>query len=201
MDSADFRHRMAQGIKPMGDKRLEHQLDSIAALEEPVRRDLYFYVAGQAGDVSRDQAAEGVGITRSLAAFHLDRLVQAGLLETSFRRLTDRSGPGAGRPSKLYRRASREIAVSLPERRYELAGQLMVHALQEDSADALERLRGAARAWGERLGVEARPRAGARAERSRALARVIDVLRGAGFEPRRDGKGGLVLGNCPFDAL
>lgn len=186
----------------MADKRLKQQLDSIAALEEPLRRDLYFYVSGQPGDVSRDQAAQALGITRSLAAFHLDRLVEAGLLETTFRRLTERSGPGAGRPSKLYKRSSRQIDVTLPERRYELAGQLMVRALQERvSDDALERLRTAARAWGEGLGAEARPRAGAKADRFRALTRVIDVLRGAGFEPRRDGQGGIILKNCPFDAL
>ena len=186
----------------MADKRLEHQLVSIAALEDPVRRDLYFHVAGEPGDVSRDQAAQAVGITRSLAAFHLDRLVGAGLLETTFRRLTDRTGPGAGRPSKLYRRSSRQIDVTLPERRYELAGQLMVRALQEGASDdALDRLRAAAREWGERLGAEARPRSGSAGARARALTRVIDVLRNAGFEPRRDGRGGVVLRNCPFDAL
>src|SRR5512146_641315 len=111
------------------DKNLEQQLESLVALGDPVRRALYFLVLGQPdGDVSRDQAARALHLTRALAAFHLDKLVDAGLLEVSFRRLSGRSGPGAGRPSKLYRRASRPIEVTLPARRYELAARLLTLA-------------------------------------------------------------------------
>src|SRR5215471_18127053 len=109
----------------MKPERLQDQLSSLAALEDPLRRRLYFFVAEQPEEVGRDQAARALKISRSLAAFHLDKLVEAGLLETSFKRLSNRRGPGAGRPSKLYRRSPRQIDVSLPERRYELAGQLM----------------------------------------------------------------------------
>jgi predicted ArsR family transcriptional regulator len=185
----------------MDDKELENRLASVAALEDPLRRRLYFYVVEQAEDVSRDQAAAALEISRHLAAFHLDKLVNAGLLETTFRRLTGRTGPGAGRPSKLYRRSTRPIEISLPERHYELAGQLMVRALGEDRSEgARERLRSAAREWGERLGAAARGRSSS-TDRGRTLKRVMDVLRGAGFEPVRDGQGGIVLRNCPFDAL
>ena len=61
-----------------------------AALAEPVRRDLYLYVVGQPEPVSRDQAAAGVGVPRHTAKFHLDRLVEEGLLDTEFRRLSGR---------------------------------------------------------------------------------------------------------------
>ena len=187
---------------PVKAKRLEDQLASIVALDEPLRRALYFHVATHTGEVSRDQAARALRISRPLAAFHLDKLAKAGLLDVTFRRLSDRRGPGAGRPSKLYRRSPRQIDISVPERRYELAGQLMARALAgKGSGAALEVLHRAAREWGERLGAEALARAGSDAGRGRLLTRAIEVLRDAGFEPRRDGRGGVVLQNCPFDAL
>lgn len=51
--------------------------------------------------MSRAEAADAVGVARTLAAFHLGKLVDAGLLEVAHRRLTGRSGPGAGRPAKV----------------------------------------------------------------------------------------------------
>ena len=89
-------------------------IEHIATLSEPVRRRLYFYVAGRGTPVSRDQAARHVKISRALAAFHLDKLVDDGLLDASFRRLSGRKGPGAGRPSKLYQRSARELSIILP---------------------------------------------------------------------------------------
>ena len=84
-------------------------VESIGALAEPVRRALYEWVVAQAEPVSRDQAAAGAGVPRHTAKFHLDKLVADGLLETEFRRLTGRRGPGAGRPAKLYRRSPRQV--------------------------------------------------------------------------------------------
>ncbi|MDQ4069440.1 MAG: helix-turn-helix domain-containing protein, partial [Actinomycetota bacterium] len=110
---------------------LDRDLGAIASLQEPVRRALYRYVVAQRGEVSRDQAAEGVGVQRNLAAFHLDKLVEAGLLEATFRRLTGRTGPGAGRPAKLYRRSPSDHAVTLPPRQYELAAELLAEAVEE----------------------------------------------------------------------
>ena len=174
---------------------MDSQLTSLAALEEPVRRALYFHVRDHSGPVSRDQAARALRISRALAAFHLDKLVEVGLLEASFARLTDRRGPGAGRPSKLYRRSPRSIEISIPKRRYELAGELMAHALADRrSESAREALRLAARERGTRLGRESRGRGS-------PLTQAMIVLREAGFEPSRKGEGGLVLKNCPFDAL
>ena len=108
----------------MSDARSDRDLAAIGCLQEPVRRSLYRYVASQPGEVGRDQAAAGVGVQRNLAAFHLDKLVEAGLLEVTFRRLTGRTGPGAGRPAKLYRRSSSEHAVTIPPRQYDLAAEL-----------------------------------------------------------------------------
>src|SRR6476659_546766 len=107
---------------------------AVAALAEPTRRRLYDHVARSAAPVSRDDASAATGVPRATAAFHLDRLVDDGLLEVQFQRLSGRTGPGAGRPAKLYRRAECTVSVSLPERRYDLAGALLASALDEAEA-------------------------------------------------------------------
>jgi predicted ArsR family transcriptional regulator len=178
-------------------------IHDVATLAEPMRRALYEHVVGQPGGVGREAAAGAVGISRALAAFHLDRLVEAGLLAVDYRRLGERRGPGAGRPSKIYRRAERELAVSLPERHYERAGELLLEAVarqREDGTAADGALAAASREAGMRLGDEARRRAGPRAGRARLLDSAVSVLREEGYGPRLEG-GSLVLGNCPFDAL
>jgi len=145
--------------------------------------------------VSRDQAAHALHISRSLAAFHLDRLAQAGLLTASFQRLSGRMGPGAGRPSKLYQRSSRQVDLTLPERRYQLAGELLTQALagsyEEHGREALRR---DAHERGLRMGREAQTR-------SHSLPGALTLLRSSGFEPEREKGGRIVLRNCPFDAL
>lgn len=170
---------------------LSVQAAGIGALAEPVRRDLYRYVVGQADAVSREQAAEGVGVPLHTAKFHLDKLVDSGLLTVEFRRLSGRTGPGAGRPSKLYRRAEGELSVSLPQRHYDLAGRILAAAVE--------------RAAAERVSVDSAVRDAARAEGRRAAEvagaeEVTDVLVDHGYEPRRR-EDELVLANCPFDAL
>src|SRR5688500_11895489 len=104
---------------------LGDQLAGVGVLAEPARRMLYRYVLGEQLPVSREQAAAAVGIAAHSVKFHLDKLVAAGLLEVEYRRLTGRTGPGAGRPAKLYRRSSREVALSVPPRRYDLVGQVL----------------------------------------------------------------------------
>jgi len=129
------------------------------------------------------------------AKFHLDRLCDEGLLQTEFRRLSGRTGPGAGRPAKLYRRASRQFAISLPERRYDLAAHILARAVQRagEGTQLADALREAAYDEGHRLG------AGASAT-GPELARLSQALATQGFEPRIEGDA-LVLANCPFDAL
>src|SRR5919107_578403 len=111
-----------------------NDIEAVALLDEPVRRALYDWVIGQPEAVSRDAAAAGIGISRALAAFHLDRLVAHDLLGAEYRRLTGRTGPGAGRPAKLYRRGSRDVSVSLPDRRYEVPAKLFATAIERMAA-------------------------------------------------------------------
>jgi len=180
---------------------LERQIAAIATLHEPVRRGLYLYVARRRRDVGRDEAARALRISRALAAFHLDKLVRQGLLETSYRRLTGRRGPGAGRPARLYRRSAHQLDLTLPRRRYELAGRLLAQALTNARSPAAVRaLRRAARHLGRGLGADARRgRRGAGTARG-PLARLLAVLEWCGFEPIRS-NGSVHLANCPFAAL
>jgi len=182
-------------------RKLEQEIAGLASLGEPARRELYLYVASRAGDVSRDEAARAARISRSLAGFHLDRLVEEGLLEVSFRRLSGRSGPGAGRPAKLYRRSDRQVEVTLPPRRYELAARILATAIDASDAPRTRKaLVKTARGIGEQIGVEARARAGSRPGRKRLLAGMVDALTAQGYEPEAAG-GDLRLRNCPFHAL
>lgn len=181
----------------------EDTITRIAVLADPVRAALYACVARAAGGkaVSRDQAARAVRIARPLAAFHLDKLVDHGLLEASYRRLTKRRGPGAGRPAKLYRRSALQIAVSLPPRQYELAARLFASAAAAGAPATRARLRKTARDLGARLGRETRERSGKRSGRGSLWQQLQGVLREHGYEPFRTPDGAIRLQNCPFDAL
>jgi predicted ArsR family transcriptional regulator len=175
---------------------LDARLDSVAALGEPVRRALYLFVTAQADPVTREQAAAGVGVAVHVAKFHLDKLEAEGLLEVDFARPEGRSGPGAGRPAKTYRRAGHDIDVSLPPRRYELAGQVMAAAIDRTrrTGGSLERaLRDAAAAAGREIGAQT-------AENGSPDESVLAALAASGFEPRVE-CGQIVLLNCPFQRL
>ena len=182
----------------------DSQVEGIAALAEPVRRALYRYVISQLHPVSRDQVAEGAGVPRHVAKFHLDKLLDDGLLAVEYARAPGgRRGPGAGRPSKLYRRSSRELSVSLPQRDYELAGKLMARAIVEAGREGVaigDALGQVARDTGRTFGRQARTAAGEHPDASTLLASAESVLSECGYEPRRDDEG-LTLINCPFHAL
>ena len=179
------------------------RVSGIATLGEPVRRALFCYVVEQPAPVSRDDASEGVGVARHVAKFHLDKLVDDGLLEVEFRRPAGRSGPGAGRPAKLYRRSSREVEVSLPDRRYDLAGRLMARAITDAGRDGIpvtDALSRAAHLAGRTLGQEVRSRVGRRPSRKALTAATGELLVELGYEPRIE-SGEISLANCPFHAL
>ncbi len=181
------------------DEPLEARVSAVAALEEPTRRRLYELVARQPEPVSRDEAAAALRLPRATVAFHLDRLVDEGLLDVVYERRTGRTGPGAGRPSKLYRRSERQVTVSLPERRYDLAGRLLAAAVEEaersgDSPHAILDRR--AYKLGKELGEAARVADGPGDDQDA----VLRVLEAYGFEPRAEGAE-LALANCPFHTL
>lgn len=172
--------------------------DAVAVLCEPVRRALYDFVSGRVEPVGRDEAATAVGIGRPLAAFHLDRLVSAGLLDASYARVNGRGGPGAGRPAKVYRRSSREFNASVPRREYLRAAQLLVEAVVGTASEGvMHALTSAAHTLGESVARSAGPPATHAALRGDLLA----VLDDEGYQPFVDSDGVIRMRNCPFRAL
>jgi predicted ArsR family transcriptional regulator len=176
-------------------------LTHLGALAEPVRRQLYRFVVAAPMAVSRDEAADACGVSRSLAAYHLDRLVDDELLEASFERRTGKSGPGAGRPAKLYRRSSLQLHVSVPPRDYEVPARLLAAAVERAGAagDVRQALAVVAHAYGVEVGTVALDRAPGRARRERVRC-LRGVLERRGYEPYEEGDD-VRLHNCPFDAL
>lgn len=164
-------------------------LDTVAVLGDPVRRKLYRAVAAGPGAVGRDAAAAAAGVSRSLAAFHLDRLVEAGLLTVTYQRLSGRSGPGAGRPAKLYQRAPGERELSLPPRSYDSVARLLADVVERAGLD--RELQSAAREAG--ASVAAGPAGSCRPDPEAEL-------RERGYEPYWD-QAVLRLHNCPFRSL
>ncbi|HEV8563242.1 MAG TPA: helix-turn-helix domain-containing protein [Actinophytocola sp.] len=167
------------------------RIAALAALDDPIRRAVFDLVAHSATPVSRDAAAEALGTSRRVAAFHLDRLADQGLLAVEYRRPPGRSGPGAGRPAKLYRRIEDEIAVSVPPRHYELVGELLATAVAEsiDTGAAVQEVL-------DRTAYQAGRTTGA------AAGTLLAALEDAGYEPHGDDPdGALILRNCPFHRL
>ena len=182
----------------------------VAALDQPVRADLYALLVDRDDWVGRDEAADAIDVPRSVAAFHLDKLAEAGLVEVRFERPPGRGGPGAGRPAKRYRRAERDVVVSLPDRRYDLAGSLLADAVADAAASGrpVEAALSATalatgREIGEAIAAEVSDLSGTRRGRrsaTRTRADAVRALERLGYEPHERG-GEIVLANCPFHAL
>ena len=161
--------------------------EATAALVDPVRRRLYEHVRGQPRPVTRDEAARATGVSRGLAAFHLDKLVEVGLLTAGY-------GPRPGTPRrpgrspKVYRPSDVQLSLAIPERRYDLLGDILVDAVATEPHNAGEAA--------ERIAHER----GAAIGRAAGRASVLSVLAGIGFEPQ-EGSGHIGLRNCPFHRL
>jgi predicted ArsR family transcriptional regulator len=160
-------------------------LGSLSSLDDPLRRRIYQYVVNAEDAVSREEAASAVGIARTLAAYHLDKLADAGLLATDYRRPPGKSGPGAGRPAKVYTRSTHEISVTVPPRDYLLLANLLVRSLECD-AGVRSVVNDAAFDAGRRIG-DGRD--------------VIEALQSGGYLPHVDGDGRIALRNCPFHVV
>ena len=164
---------------------------AVASVADPLRRSLYDFVAASSAPVGRDEAAAAIGIARQTAAFHLERLVDDGLLVVAeFKRLSGKTGPGSGRPAKLYVRADVELSVSLPDRQYDLIGGLLAAAIEQSDATG-DPVRGSlsqvATTTGQAIGAS---------EES-----MLGALQHVGYQPHDDGAGGWMLANCPFHRL
>lgn len=177
---------------------------AVRGLAEPSRRALYDFVVDAGDWVGRDQAADALELGRAVTAHHLDRLAADGLLDVDFQRLSGRTGPGAGRPAKVYRRSTREFGITLPPRDYELAGRLLADAITTASKSGVEvrtALDEVARGEGLRLGRLIQNRIGRRGSAKRTRDAVLEILADHGYEPEPDDESTVVLRNCPFHHL
>jgi predicted ArsR family transcriptional regulator len=175
------------------------EVEALAALAEPLRRRLFMAVSASPDGMSRDEAAAELGVARSVAAFHLDKLAAVGVLDVEFRRPPGRSGPGAGRPAKFYRRTANELSFSVPDRRYDVAALLLADAAARASQRGVpvgEEIATVAREFGRSLGALQDPPADPRAVAD-AVAGALEQL---GYEPEVEA-GTVTLHNCPFHAL
>lgn len=169
-------------------KKVMGDVARVGLLAEPTRRELYDFVSGANRSVSREEAADGTKVALHTAKFHLDKLVEGGLLETEFHKLTGRTGPGSGRPSKHYRRGEEEIAVTLPPRQYDLLSLVLADAVA--SAVDGEPLPQALKRVAEETGVEV-------GREHAAHGNLETALSACGYEPTIDGDR-VGLQNCPF---
>jgi predicted ArsR family transcriptional regulator len=186
----------------MDPSEIDQQLTGLAGLGDPIRRALYRYVADRGVPISRDEAAHAAGISRPLAAYHLDKLVDDGLLEPRYRRRGDRRGPGAGRPAKYYVRAAQQIELSLPARDYAALAELLAGAVEADpSGTASAALNRAAATLGAELGTEAASGVAPDGDPDQVLAAVRQALAARGYEPYDGPDGTIRLRNCPFDRI
>ncbi|MBX6749275.1 MAG: helix-turn-helix domain-containing protein [Micromonosporaceae bacterium] len=163
----------------------------VAALADPVRRSLYELVRRQGRPVTREEAAQAIDISRNLAAFHLDKLVDLGMLRARYEAPTQRPR-GRGRTPKVYEATGDGLTLTVPPRQYELLATILAGAVE--AADATATARQQAAAYGHAVGQNAPHQEGCSVDRAvRALAEL-------GYEPRPE-SGGIALDNCPFHPL
>ena len=183
----------------------EQEIERLAsALGDPTRRRVFFYVRQSTEPMTKDDVAAAVGIDRRLAGFHLDKLVEQGFLAADYRRREGGSGPGAGRPPKIYRLADPEAAVTLPERHYDWLAELLLRAMEEPGPEAPQvRLERVGFDFGRRLAEEqlAENRPGHRTTPTQAIAEVVRLLSRFGFAARTDGHDAIRACSCPFEEM
>lgn len=180
----------------------DERIAAVASLEQPLRRRLYALLADRDEWTTRDEAAAALNVARSVVAFHLDKLADAGVVEVGFERTSGRTGPGAGRPSKQYRLAADELSASMPDRHYDLAGQILADAVANSTASGApvdECLQQAARERGRSMGLEVRAACGD--ADPTVDTQILAPLSRRGYEPSRLDDGEIALSNCPFHRL
>ena len=161
-------------------------LAALSNLDDPLRRRLFEYVADSEEPVSREEMAAALDIGRTLAAYHLDKLADAGLVTVDYQRPAGRGGPGAGRPAKVYTRTTTEMTVSVPPRDYELLARLLVSAVEQDTDGTV------------RAAVNDAARDAGRRAVADSGGNLLEALRGCGYLPGADDDGRVHLRNCPF---
>lgn len=175
-------------MEHMTNDTVNDDVSKLGLLADPARRRLHGYVTAQGVPVTREEAASATGISSKLAAYHLDKLAEAGLLDIDYARKPGRTGPGSGRPAKRYRCSAREVTVSFPPRNYSLLAHILADAADTDSPDPVKTsLLHAAERAGQSLGEQ--------------TGNLPAALTTAGYVPAHTDNGDMILRNCPFDSV
>lgn len=175
---------------------------AVAALDNNLRRGMYEFIRAAYHPVTREQAAQAVGISTKLAAFHLDKLVRAGLLRSHYPRTSGLSK--VGRTAKAYEPVDLDIRISLPERQHDVLAAILVDALvtQKATEPTREAVVRVARKRGRELAAAARSQhRHGRPGAERAITTSQALLATHGYQPDRLAPGELRLRNCPFHPI
>jgi predicted ArsR family transcriptional regulator len=186
---------------PIGAPDTDPAVRAIATLGDGLRQRMYAFIRDAGEPVTREQVAAATGISRKLAAFHLDKLLEVRLIHADDAPIGVRR---VGRRPKLYRCGDLDVQVSIPARQHDTLAEILLEAVLtsargEDAAAASLRI---ARARGGALGAAARSEARpGRLGVERCLSATEAALRHWGFEPYRSSPACLRLRNCPFQPL
>lgn len=173
----------------------------LAGIANPALLEALAFARSRPAPVTAAELAAATGVHRNVAAARLDGLVAAGLLSTSYARRSGRSGPGAGRPAKLYSVVPEMEPIAYPQRRYErLVGRLLEELPAGDRKARLRRV-------GEDFGRELAAATGLRRARSRraGLEQLCLAAGAAGFQTtllEQSGSGAVIATpTCPLRPL
>src|SRR5687767_4427522 len=168
----------------MGEEPLSEINRTISALQDPTRRrillDFYVHQVHQPEWTSAEVAG-AVGVHRTVAHGHLERLVALGYLSSSQRRGT------AGKPAKLYRLAGKQIDLSYPLRRFARLSALLAEGLR-GVPGGIEIAHEAGRRYGASL--VSKP--------AKSAESVLDQLAPLGAEYKLVGNEEVLAQNCIF---
>lgn len=168
----------------------KHSIQAVSVLSDPVRTAIYDYLRQQDEPAGRDEVARELGLPRNTATFQLERLAKAGLVEVEFRKLGQATGPGSGRPSKLYTVTAQEVVASVPHREYTLAAMMMVQTIERASEEQRpigELLDEVVRQTGKEIALE--------------RGALLEVLKDHGYIPESTPDGTVIMRSCPFHQL
>lgn len=176
-------------------------IGTLGVLGDRLRREMYDYIRRARRPVTRDEAAAQVGISRKLAAFHLDKLAAAGLLQARYERTAGE--PTIGRTPKVYEASETTVYVTIPARRHDLLAEILLEAVRSCTADnptarAMEVAARRGRALGAAEFDRRRP---GRLGPQRAITLAAGIIEECGYEPDRPSPTELRLRNCPFHPL
>lgn len=180
----------------------ENRVETIAVLADGQRRRVFGYVRRARRPVTREEVAAHSGVSVKLAAFHLDKLVDAGLVRSRYE--TPSGVRKVGRRPKVYEPAGTDLHVSIPERRPDVIAEILIDAVVTEQAEESARAAAlrTARERGHEIGSaeRAHTRPG-RLGPERSVNAVEPVLESYGYEPDRPAPTTLRLLNCPFHQL